>query len=53
MEETDIKIANILSISENTHRIVLGPYDNINSLQKAFYSIRSLGFENIEIFKNE
>ena len=50
--ETDIQIVNILSISKNTHRILLGPYNNINSLQKAFYSIRDLGFENIEIIKN-
>ena len=44
---------NISSISENMHRITLGPYNNINSLQKDFYSIRTLGFENIEIIKNE
>ena len=50
--ETDIQVVNILSISKNTHRIILGPYNNINSLQKAFYSIRTLGFENIEIIKN-
>ncbi len=50
--ETDINFVNILSISKNTHRIVLGPYNNINALQKAFYSIRILGFENIEIIKN-
>ena len=50
--ETDIQIVNILSISKNTHRIILGPYNNINSLQKDFYSIRVLGFENIEIIKN-
>ena len=52
IKETDIQIVNILSISKNTHRIILGPYNNINSLQKAFYSIRTLGFENIEIIKN-
>ena len=51
--ETDIQVVNILSISKNTHRIILGPYNNINSLQKAFYSIRTLGFENIEIIKND
>ena len=50
--ETNVKFVDILSISKNTHRIVLGPYDNINSLQKAFYSIKKLGFENIEIIKN-
>ena len=50
--ETDIQLVNILSISKNSHRIILGPYNNINSLQNAFYSIKTLGFENIEIIKN-
>ena len=50
--ETDIQFVNVLSISKNSHRIILGPYNNINSLQNAFYSIKTLGFENIEIIKN-
>ena len=53
IDETDIQVVNISSISKNTHRITLGPYNNINSLKKDFYSIRTLGFENIEIIKNE
>ena len=52
IKETDIQFVNILSISKNSHRIILGPYNNINSLQNAFYSIKNLGFENIEIIKN-
>ena len=52
-DNTDIEIINILSISKNVHRITLGPYDNINSLKKDFYSIRALGFENIDVIKNE
>ena len=52
IKETDIQFVNILSISKNSHRIILGPYNNINSLQNAFYSIKTLGFENIEIIKN-
>tara|TARA_B100000963_G_C22565436_1_gene643437 strand:- start:344 stop:1102 length:759 start_codon:yes stop_codon:yes gene_type:complete len=53
VSETNISKVNILSISENIHRIILGPYNDISSLQKAFYSIKNLGFENIEIIKNE
>ena len=53
MENTDIKVINILSISKNIHRITLGPYYNINSLKNDFYSIRTLGFENLEIIKND
>ena len=53
MDNTDIKIIDILSISKNVHRITLGPYYNINSLKKDFYSIRRLGFENIDIINND
>ena len=53
MDNTDIKIIDILSISKNMHRITLGPYYNINSLKKDFYSIRRLGFENIDIINND
>ena len=49
INNTNIKKINILSVSKNTHRIILGPYKNINALQKDFYSIRDLGFENIDI----
>jgi len=49
INNTNIKKVNILSVSENIHRIILGPYKNINTLQKDFYSIRDLGFENINI----
>ncbi len=40
-------------ISENKYRVYLGPYLNLNSLQKAYNSVEKLNFENIEILKND
>ena len=53
INETLIKNVNVLKISKNKHRVYLGPYRNINSLQNNFYSINKLGFENIEILKHD
>ena len=51
--ETNIKNPKILKLSSNKHRVYLGPFDNINSLQISFNDINVLEFENIEIIKND
>tara|TARA_B100000787_G_scaffold167663_1_gene154871 strand:- start:1715 stop:2473 length:759 start_codon:yes stop_codon:yes gene_type:complete len=43
----------IKKISSNLYRVYLGPFDNINSLQNSYNDIDILGFENIEIIKND
>ena len=43
----------IKKISNKKYRVYLGPFDNINSLQKSFNDISILQFENIEILKND
>jgi len=43
----------IKKISDKKYRVFLGPYSNINSLQKSFNSINILEFDNIEIIKND
>ena len=50
-EETKVDSATIQNLSNTKYRVFLGPYDNINSLQKAFNDIIILEFENIEIIK--
>jgi hypothetical protein len=47
------KKAKIKKISDNKYRVYLGPFSNINSLQKSFNDISILKFENIEIIKND
>ena len=53
ISETLIKNVKILKKTKNKHRVYIGPYRNINSLQNNFYSINNLGFENIEILRHE
>jgi hypothetical protein len=43
----------IKKITDNKYRVYLGPFNNINSLQKSFNDISILEFENIEIIKND
>ena len=40
-------------ISDKKYRVYLGPFDNINSLQKSYNDISILEFENIEIIRND
>ena len=51
--ETSLKNINIISINDTRHRVLLGPYSNINTLQSAYNSINKLNFENIELIRND
>tara|TARA_B100000780_G_C21061909_1_gene426858 strand:- start:325 stop:1083 length:759 start_codon:yes stop_codon:yes gene_type:complete len=48
-----IKNPKIKMISDKKYRVYLGPFNNINSLQKSYNDISILEFENIEIIKND
>ena len=51
--ESYIKDPKIEKISDKKYRVYLGPFDNINSLQKSYNDINILEFENIEIINND
>ena len=51
--ETLIKNPKIKKIANKKYRVYLGPFNNINSLQKSYNDISILEFENIEIIKND
>ena len=51
--ESSIKNPKIKKISDKKYRVYLGPFDNINSLQKSYNDIKILEFENIEIMIND
>ena len=51
--ESSIKRVKIKKISDKKYRVYLGPFNNINSLQKSYNDISILEFENIEIIKND
>ena len=50
-QETTIKNVTLKTLSETNYRVFLGPFNNLNSLKKAFNDIILLDFENIEIIK--
>ena len=51
--ESSAENPKIKKISDKKYRVYLGPFNNINSLQKSFNDISILQFENIEIIKND
>ena len=51
--ESMIKNPKIKKISDKKYRVYLGPFNNINSLQKSYNDISILEFENIEIIRND
>ena len=52
-KESSIKNPKIKKLSDKKYRVYLGPFSNINSLQKSFNDISILEFDNIEIIKND
>ena len=51
--ESPVKNPKIKKISDKKYRVYLGPFNNINSLQKSYNDISILEFENIEIIRND
>ena len=51
--ETKVLNPKIKKITKEKYRVYLGPFSNINSLQKSYNDINILEFENIEIIKND
>ena len=52
-DETGVKNSKIKKINKEKYRVFLGPFNNINSLQKSYNDISILKFENIEIIRND
>jgi len=50
-EETKVNDAKIKNISNTAFRVFIGPYEDLNSLQKAFNDISVINFEKIELIK--
>ena len=53
INETEIRNPKVKKINEEKYRVFLGPFNNINSLQKSYNDISILEFENIEIIRND
>ena len=50
--ETRLKKFKIIQLSKTNFRLLLGPFNDINSLKNSFEKLNSLYFENLEIIKN-
>ena len=51
-KETLLDNINLIKISQTNYRVLLGPFNDINSLKESFEKMKSLKFENLEILKN-
>ena len=51
-KETSIVKIKLIKLSQTNYRVLLGPFNDINSLKESFEKMNSLNFENLEILKN-
>ena len=51
-EKTSITNIKLIELSKTNYRVLLGPFNDINSLKDSFEKMNSLNFENLEILKN-
>ena len=47
-----LKNIKLIELSKTNYRVLLGPFNDINSLKESFEKMNSLYFENLEILKN-
>ena len=50
--ETSIKKLKIIKLSLTKYRVLIGPFNDIKTLQESFDKMNLLNFENLEIMKN-
>ncbi len=50
--ETNLENTSIIKISNTKYRVLIGPFNDIEMLEKSYNVIMSLNFENLEILKN-
>ena len=50
--ETSIANIKLIKISKTNYRVLIGPFNDINSLKESFEKMNSLYFDNLEILKN-
>ncbi len=51
-QETSLKKLKIVKLSATNYRVLIGPFNDINSLRISFEKMSSLNFENLEILNN-
>ena len=51
--ETSIKSFDIISLSKTKFRVILGPFNDINSLKNSYDKTKILNFDNLEIIRHD
>ena len=51
--ETFLKDYKIIQLSKTKYRVIIGPFNDINSLKNSFEEVKTLNFENIKILNND
>ena len=51
--ETSIKNFKVLALSKTNFRVILGPFNDINSLKNSYNKAAILDFENLEIIRHD
>ena len=51
-DETSLSNYKLVELSKTNYRVLIGPFNDINSLKKSFEIMKSLYFENLEVLKN-
>ena len=51
--ETSITNTKLIKLSKTNYRVLIGPFNDINSLKESFEKMNSLYFDNLEILKHD
>ena len=51
-KETFIKNLRLIKTTSKKYRVLIGPFNDIKSLQESFDKMNLLNFENLEVIKN-
>ena len=51
-KETKLKNLKIIELTKTNYRVLIGPFNDINSLKESFEKMKPLYFENLEILKD-
>ncbi len=51
--ESSINKLQIIRLTQTKYRLLIGPFNDINSLKNSFENLNTFNFENLEILKND